>query len=147
MRYFSVLAKRLAGKSIAEMTHYVFSGMVNLNLINQSQWNKWWVTENILCLSVHAPLSDTAAVARYITPLIIPVSHQISSFYVSVLPSLPMSAITKCQCRIIQVMCRFNIPEEKILEMVRNSLKLGKSEDRMNDKVTEQKKYTSSEPQ
>jgi len=32
---FSVLGKRLAGKSIFEMTYFVSSGMSDLNLVNQ----------------------------------------------------------------------------------------------------------------
>jgi len=33
---FSVLAKRLAGKSISEMTYFVWSGMLNLNSVSPS---------------------------------------------------------------------------------------------------------------
>jgi len=37
--FFSVLAKRLAGKSIPQMTNYVSSGTLNFDLLNQSITN------------------------------------------------------------------------------------------------------------
>jgi len=47
--FFSVLAKRWAGKSISSLTYLVLSGMLNLNSINQSIRLRKKPMQHVIC--------------------------------------------------------------------------------------------------
>ena len=58
--YFSVLAKRLAGKNISDMIYLVLSGLLNLNSVSQS-----YIMHTLLCQSLCGELSVPTNGAHY----------------------------------------------------------------------------------
>jgi len=100
---FSILARRLAGKSISEMAYFVLSGMRNLNPINQPVKTETW-QEAIFCYYLYwSQLIPGTAVLRMVSwttywPKYWNVSHleSQSAKYTLVWTSLDVIRFSKC---------------------------------------------------